>query len=54
MRERSMSAIIEIVAVIIVLIILVWAILVSLRIVRPTEKGLVDDFGKYHRFVEEA
>ena len=47
-----MSAIIEIVAVIIILIIILWAILLSLRIVRPTEKGLVERFGKYHRFVE--
>jgi regulator of protease activity HflC (stomatin/prohibitin superfamily) len=30
----------------------VYAVISSLRIVRPTEKGLVERFGKYHRFVE--
>jgi len=39
-------------AIVIPLIVILWAILTSLRIVRPTEKGLVERFGKYHRFVE--
>ena len=47
-----MADIIEIIAIAIPLIVIVWAILLSLRIVRPTEKGLVERFGKYHRFVE--
>jgi regulator of protease activity HflC (stomatin/prohibitin superfamily) len=44
--------IIEILAIMIPLIIIVWALISSLRIVRPTEKGLVERLGKYHRFVE--
>ena len=47
-----MVDIIEILAIVIPLIVIVWALLSSLRIVRPTEKGLVERFGKYHRFVE--
>jgi regulator of protease activity HflC (stomatin/prohibitin superfamily) len=42
----------EILAIIIPIIVIVWALVSSLRIVRPTEKGLVERFGKYHRFVE--
>jgi regulator of protease activity HflC (stomatin/prohibitin superfamily) len=41
-----------ILAIIIPLVAVVWAVISSLRIVRPTEKGLVERFGKYHRFVE--
>jgi regulator of protease activity HflC (stomatin/prohibitin superfamily) len=47
-----MVDIIEIVAIAIPLIVIVYAVLSSLRIVRPTEKGLVERFGKYRRFVE--
>jgi regulator of protease activity HflC (stomatin/prohibitin superfamily) len=43
---------IEILAIIIPLLVIVYAIVSSLRIVRPIEKGLVERFGKYHRFVE--
>ncbi len=39
-------------AIIVPLLVIVYALISSLRIVRPTEKGLVERFGKYHRFVE--
>jgi regulator of protease activity HflC (stomatin/prohibitin superfamily) len=41
-----------ILAIVIPLVVVLWAVISSLRIVRPTEKGLVERFGKYHRFVE--
>ena len=47
-----MSAVIEAVVAVIILIIVVYALISSLRIVRPTEKGLVERLGKYHRFVQ--
>lgn len=47
-----MSAILEIIAIVIPLAIIVYAVVSSLRIVRPIEKGLVERLGKYHRFVE--
>jgi regulator of protease activity HflC (stomatin/prohibitin superfamily) len=47
-----MVEIIEILAIVIPLGIVAYAILSSLRIVRPTEKGLVERLGKYHRFVQ--
>ena len=47
-----MVDLILILAIIIPLIVILYAIVSSLRIVRPTEKGLVERFGKYHRFVE--
>ena len=47
-----MVDVIEIIAIVIPLIVIIYAIISSLRIVRPTEKGLVERFGKYHRFVE--
>jgi regulator of protease activity HflC (stomatin/prohibitin superfamily) len=47
-----MADIIEIVAIVIPIVIVVYAILSALRIVRPTQKGLVERFGKYHRFVQ--
>ena len=47
-----MVDIIQVLAIIIPIIVVVYALLSSLRIVRPTEKGLVERFGKYHRFVE--
>jgi len=43
---------IEILAIIIPLVIVVYALVSSLRIIRPIEKGLVERFGKYYRFVE--
>ena len=47
-----MVDIIEILAIAIPLLIIAYAVLSSLRIVRPTQKGLVERFGKYHRFVQ--
>ena len=47
-----MVDVIEIIAIVIPLIVIIYAVISSLRIVRPTEKGLVERLGKYHRFVE--
>jgi regulator of protease activity HflC (stomatin/prohibitin superfamily) len=47
-----MVDIIQVIAIIVPLIIILYAVISSLRIVRPTEKGLVERFGKYQRFVE--
>jgi regulator of protease activity HflC (stomatin/prohibitin superfamily) len=47
-----MSAVIETITTVIILIIVIYALISSLRIVRPTEKGLVERLGKYHRFVQ--
>ena len=47
-----MVDIIEIIAIVIPLVIIIYAVISSLRIVRPTEKGLVERLGKYHRFVQ--
>jgi regulator of protease activity HflC (stomatin/prohibitin superfamily) len=41
-----------ILAIVVPIVVVVYALLSSLRIVRPTEKGLVERFGKYNRFVE--
>ncbi len=46
-----MSEIIQILAIVIPLVIIVYAVVSSLRIVRPTERGLVERLGRYHRFV---
>jgi regulator of protease activity HflC (stomatin/prohibitin superfamily) len=46
------SEALEVIAIVIPLVIIIYALLYSLRIVRPTEKGLVERFGKYHRFVQ--
>jgi regulator of protease activity HflC (stomatin/prohibitin superfamily) len=43
---------IEVIAIVVPIVVVIWAVAASLRIVRPTEKGLVERFGKYHRFVE--
>ncbi len=43
---------IQIIAIVIPLVVIIYAIISSLRIVRPTEKGLVERVGKYHRFVQ--
>ena len=47
-----MVDILLVLAIIVPLLVIVYALISSLRIVRPTEKGLVERFGKYHRFVE--
>ncbi len=47
-----MVDILLVLAIVIPLIVILWRILTSLRIVRPTEKGLVERMGKYHRFVQ--
>jgi len=47
-----MVDIILVLAIIVPLLVIVYALISSLRIVRPTEKGLVERFGKYQRFVE--
>jgi regulator of protease activity HflC (stomatin/prohibitin superfamily) len=47
-----MVDILLVLAIIVPLVVLLYALISSLRIVRPTEKGLVERFGKYHRFVE--
>jgi regulator of protease activity HflC (stomatin/prohibitin superfamily) len=47
-----MVDIIEIAAIVIPLIFILYVVVSSLRIVRPTEKGLVERLGKYQRFVE--
>jgi regulator of protease activity HflC (stomatin/prohibitin superfamily) len=47
-----MVDVLAIVAIIIPLVVIVYAFLWSLRIVRPTEKGLVERLGRYHRFVQ--
>jgi regulator of protease activity HflC (stomatin/prohibitin superfamily) len=47
-----MVDIILILAIIVPIIVVLYLFLASLRIVRPTEKGLVERLGKYRRFVE--
>jgi regulator of protease activity HflC (stomatin/prohibitin superfamily) len=47
-----MSEILEIFAIIVPIVVVVYAIVSSLRIVRPTERGLVERLGRYHRFVQ--
>jgi regulator of protease activity HflC (stomatin/prohibitin superfamily) len=47
-----MVDIIQIAAIIIPIVFIVYVVLSSLRIVRPTEKGLVERLGKYHRYVQ--
>jgi len=47
-----MVDIVQVVAIIIPLVVIIYAVISSLRIVRPTEKGLVERLGKYHRFVQ--
>ena len=47
-----MSAVIETTLTVILLVIIIYAVISSLRIVRPTEKGLVERLGRYHRFVQ--
>ncbi len=43
---------VQVVAIVIPLVVIMYAVISSLRIVRPTEKGLVERLGKYHRFVQ--
>ena len=47
-----MVDILTVLAIVIPLVVILYALVSSLRIVRPTEKGLVEKFGKYCRFVE--
>jgi regulator of protease activity HflC (stomatin/prohibitin superfamily) len=42
----------EIIVIVIPVVVVLYAVVSSLRIVRPTEKGLVERLGKYHRFVQ--
>ncbi|MFA5572400.1 MAG: SPFH/Band 7/PHB domain protein [Crenarchaeota archaeon] len=49
-----MVDIIQIIAIVIPLAIIVYALISSLRIVRPTERGLVERLGRYHRFVHSG
>src|SRR4030043_680996 len=32
------------------ILVLVWFVLIGIRIVRPTQKGLVERLGRYHHF----
>ncbi len=41
-----------VIAIVVPIVVVLYALISSLRIVRPTEKGLVERLGKYHRFVE--
>ena len=41
-----------IIAIVVPIVVLVYLFISTIRIVRPTEKGLVERLGKYHRFVE--
>ena len=47
-----MVDVLVILAIFVPIIVILYLFFVSLRIVRPTEKGLVERLGKYHRFVE--
>ena len=38
----------------IVAVFLLWTVAMGLKIVRPTQRGLVERFGKYHRFVNQG
>lgn len=43
---------VDVIAIVIPIAVILYATVSSLRIVRPTEKGLVERLGKYHRFVQ--
>lgn len=47
-----MVDLILILAIVVPLVVVLYAIISALRIVRPTERGLVERLGRYHRFVE--
>ncbi len=47
-----MVDVVQVVAIVVSLVVIMYVVVSSLRIVRPTEKGLVERFGKYHRFVQ--
>jgi regulator of protease activity HflC (stomatin/prohibitin superfamily) len=47
-----MVDLILILAIIVPLVVLLYLFISTVRIVRPTEKGLVERLGRYHRFVE--
>ncbi|MDD3793111.1 MAG: SPFH domain-containing protein, partial [Candidatus Bathyarchaeota archaeon] len=44
--------IIEIVAIVVPVALIIYVVVSSLRIVRPTERGLVERLGRYQRFVQ--
>ncbi|NLD65263.1 MAG: SPFH/Band 7/PHB domain protein [Crenarchaeota archaeon] len=44
--------IIEIAAIVVPVALIIYVVVSSLRIVRPTERGLVERLGRYHRFVQ--
>ncbi len=46
-----MVDILVLVAIIVPIVVVLYALVSSLRIVRPTERGLVERLGNYHRFV---
>ncbi len=46
--------IVQILSIVIPLALIVYVVVSSLRIVRPTEKGLVERLGRYRRFVESG
>jgi regulator of protease activity HflC (stomatin/prohibitin superfamily) len=50
--RKKMVDIILVLAIVVPILFVIYVAISSLRIVRPTEKGLVERFGKYHRFVQ--
>ncbi len=47
-----MVDILTILAIIVPIVVVAYLVIASLRIIRPTERGLVERLGKYHRFVQ--
>jgi regulator of protease activity HflC (stomatin/prohibitin superfamily) len=45
-----MPQIIALIVVVVVILILLWILAATIKIVRPTQRGLVERFGKYSRF----
>lgn len=48
----DLTTILEILAIAVPIAVVVAAFLVAVKLVRPTEKGLIERFGKYHRFAQ--
>lgn len=48
----SVAEVLEVLAIVIPLAVIIYAVISSMRIVRPVERGLVERLGKYHRFVQ--
>ena len=48
----DVTFIIEILAIVIPLAVIAYSFLVAIKLVRPTEKGLIERLGKYHRFAQ--